>query len=552
VEKSFFTSHAARNCLWFDWFGVFAPLEPNLNKKMALFSTPEDGRMPVSADGDSAASSARPKSGGCTLCVGNLDPPCPSPGVRLVAPLHETQIESLVTNLRDAIGPERWRVWFEGATDFQVAGDELTVGVANLFIGDYLKSHFADLLANVMATTFGRPLPVAYRVQPDLFQKRRADNLAGEAEAMERFEPAARSVLPREAAPASTYRPLFTLDNFVVGACNRMAYAAAKSAAAAPGKDFHPLFIYGGCGLGKTHLLHGILHAAQTHPELRIACLSAERFTNQYLACMRTGRLDAFRHRYRSLDILAIDDIHFLAGKPATQEEFLHTFDEFDGRGRLIILASDSHPREIEAVQGRLISRWVAGLVVRISRPDGETRRRILQAKAIQMGHPLSADILALVADRVHGSVRELEGALTRIIAYAALLKAPVTRELARQALLDFVATTPMRTGLSDIEQAVTSFFGVTASDIHSGRKLHQISTARQICMVLARQLTDLSYADIARAMGNKNHTTVLAACRKWHELVKNGTEVAWADGSSRRTMSAEALLTHLKERIRC
>ena len=168
------------------------------------------------------------------------------------------------------------------------------------------------------------------------------------------------------------------------------------------------------------------------------------------------------------------------------------------------------------------------------------------------MGRPLVADVLALVADRVQGSVRELEGALTRIIAYAALLKTPVTRELARQALLDFVAVTPTRTNLSEIEQAVTSFFAVTPSDVHSSRKLHQISIARQVCMVLSRQLTDLSYADIARALGNKNHTTVLAACRKWHELVKNGTEVTWADGASRRTMSAEALLGHLKERIRC
>jgi len=468
-----------------------------------------------------------------------------------VAPLHDTQIKSLVTNLRDAVGPERWRVWFEGATDFRVADNGLRVGVANLFISDYLKTHFADQFARVITATFGQPLSITYRVQPDLFQKRRAENLAGEAEAMERLEPSAPAEHPRDERATTTYRPLFTLNGFVVGPCNRMAYAAAKSAAAAPGKDFHPLFIHGGCGLGKTHLLHGILHAVRTHPGLRIACLSAERFTNQYLACMRTGRLDAFRHRYRNLDILAIDDIHFLAGKPATQEEFLHTFDEFDGQGRLIVLASDSHPRQIEAIQNRLISRWVAGLVVRISRPDADTRRRMLEAKALQMGCSLSPDVLALVADRVQGSVRELEGALTRIIAYAALLKAPVTTELARQALLDFVATASARTSLSEIEQAVTSFFGVTPSDIHSSRKLHQISVARQICMVLARQLTDLSYADVARAMGNKNHTTVLAACRKWHELVKNGTEVTWADGASRRTMSAEALLTHLKERIR-
>lgn len=467
-----------------------------------------------------------------------------------MAPLHDTQTQSLVTNLQNAVGPERWRVWFEGATDFHLGDAGLTVGVANLFISDYLKSHFADQLAVVASHTFGRPVPIAYHVQPDLFQKRRAANLAGETEAMERLGEPPRPAPTRSERPPAPSRPLFTLDNFVVGPCNHMAYAAAKAAAGAPGKDFHPLFIHGGCGLGKTHLIQGILHALRPQVNLRVAALSAEQFTNQYLAGMRMGRLDAFRHRYRSLDVLAIDDIHFLGGKRATQEEFLHTFDEFDGQGRLIILASDSHPREIEAIQDRLISRWVAGLVVRIAPPDADTRRRIVEVKAIQLGRPMPPEVVSLVADRVHGSVRELEGAMTRIIACAALLKVPITPALAHEALSECVAAGPVRTDLAQIEDAVTSFFGVSASDIHSGRKSHQISIARQVAMVLARELTDLSYADIARAMGNKNHTTVLAACRKWHQLVKDGTEVVWADRTSRRAMSAEALLAHLKERI--
>ena len=468
-----------------------------------------------------------------------------------MAPLQDTEIQSLVTNLRDAVGCDRWRVWFDGATDFHVADGGLTVGVANLFISDYLKSHFADHLARAAALAFGHELPVTYLVQPDLFCKRRAQNLADEAEVLERLGESPQAP-PRHAQhPAQTSRPLFTLDTFVVGPCNHMAYAAAKSTVAAPGRDFHPLFIHGGCGLGKTHLLQGILHGLRAKGALRTACLSAEQFTNQYLAGMRTGRLDAFRHRYRNLDVLAIDDIHFLAGKPATQEEFLHTFNEFDGQGRLVILASDSHPREIEAVQHRLISRWVAGLVVHIAPPDVDTRRRILETKAIQMGHPMPGDVLALVAERVRGSVRELEGALARIIAYAALLKAPATVTLAHEALADFVVACPPRTGLAQIEEAVTSFFGVTTSDVHSARKSQQISLARQICMVLARDLTDLSFADIARAMGNKNHTTVLAACRKWQRLVHDGAEVSWHDRNAVRAMSAESLLAHLKERIR-
>ena len=475
-----------------------------------------------------------------------------------VAPLQNTETEQFVANLQTLVGPERWRVWFAEATDFHVRPEGLTVGVANLFIGDYLKSHFGEHLAASACQALGRTVPVTFRVQPDLFRKRREQNLVDEAEAMETLgqpgpHPSADPGRRPTAAPDrrnAEPRPLFTFENFVVGPCNEMAYAAARSAAANPGRDFHPLFIHGACGLGKTHLLQGILHALRGRGDLRVACLSAEQFTNLYLAGMRSGKLDAFRHRYRNLDVLAIDDVHFLSGKPATQEEFLHTFNEFDGGRRMVILASDSPPREIDAVQDRLISRWVSGLVVRLSEPDLATRRRILEAKARLIGRTLPEEVLALVAARVTGSVRELEGALVRITAYAALLKQPMTVDLARQALADFVSAV-RRVGLEEIVQAVTEFFGVTRADVHSARKSHQISLARQVTMVLARELTDLSFSDVARGLGGKNHTTVLAACHKWQGWIKSGAEVRWTSGAERRTMVAESLLAHLKERIR-
>ncbi len=467
-----------------------------------------------------------------------------------MAPLQSVHTDSFLADLRAAVGPERWRVWFEDSAHIHVGPDSLTVGVANLFISDYLKSHFGDHLAASARRTLGRELPVVFHVEADLFQRRREKNLADAAEAEEQLgvPPAPPRAAP--APPARPSTPLFTLENFVVGPCNRMAFAAAQSAAGAPGKEFHPLFIHGPCGVGKTHLVQGILWALRRRPNLRVACLSAEQFTNRYIAGMRTNSLDAFRHRYRNLDVLAIDDVHFLAGKRATQEEFLHTFNEFDGRGRLVILASDSHPRDLEAVQDRLVSRWVGGLVVRLAAPDHETRRRILEAKAVQMGHPLPEEVLALVAERVQGSVRDLEGALVRLVACAALLKQPVTAELARQALADFVTTRRTVIGLDEVVDQVGRFFGVSAADIRSRRKSRLISLARQVSMVLARELTDLSYADIARLMGGKNHTTVLAACRKWGHLVKHATEVRWTDRTDHRAMSAEALLEHLKERI--
>ena len=478
-----------------------------------------------------------------------------------MAPLQDSQIGSLVTNLRESVGTERWRVWFEGATDFHVTEDGVTVGVANLFIGDHLQRHFADHIEAAARQSVGRNLPITYRVQPDLFQRRRRENLEGEAEAMQRLGQSPQGSARRDERPdpASSRpgsqpvhaRPLFTLENFVVGPCNRMAHAAALAAVAAPGKDFHPLFIQAGCGLGKTHLLQAILNAYAPRHEMRVACVSAEQFTNQYLTGMRTRRLDAFRHRYRSLDVLAIDDVHFLAGKAATQEEFLHTFNELDGQGRLVVLASDSHPRDLAQIQNRLISRWVAGLVVRMTPPGRDTRRRILEAKAIQMGRPLASDVLDLLADRLGGSVRDLEGGLTRLIAFAALLKTPITPDLARRVAADLATAPPKRTGLEEIEQAACTFFGVAPADVRSRRKARSISLARQATMVLARDLTDLSLSEIARGLGSKHHTTVLAACRKWQQLVANGTEVTWTDRDQRRMMSAEALLAHLKQRLR-
>ena len=497
-----------------------------------------------------------------------------------MAPVQASQIGSLVETLRQRIGAERWRVWFEGATDFHAAEDGVTVGVANLFIADHLQRRFSDHIQAAVREALGRSLPITYRVQPNLFQRRRRENLEGEAEAMQRLGPSPMGDAPRPREPAesdatrpearpsasarsrrcgttaakgcgSRGRPLFTLENFVVGPCNRMAYAAAQAAVSAPGQEFHPLFIHAGCGLGKTHLLQAILNGCSPRAGMRVVCLSAEQFTNQYLSGMRTRRLDAFRHRFRNLDVLAIDDVHFLAGKAATQEEFLHTFNDLEGQGRLVVLASDSHPRDLAQIQQRLISRWVAGLVVRITPPGRDTRRRILEAKAIQIGHPLPSDVLDLLADRLAGSVRDLEGGLTRLVAFAALLKTPITVDLARRVSAEIAAAPPKRTGLEEIEQAACAFFGVTPSDVRSRRKARPVSLARQTAMVLARDLTDLSLSEIARGLGSKHHTTVLSACRKWKNLVAGGTELTWTDRDQRRTMSAEAVLDHLKEQVR-
>ncbi|MDP6381281.1 MAG: chromosomal replication initiator protein DnaA, partial [Phycisphaerae bacterium] len=348
----------------------------------------------------------------------------------------------------------------------------------------------------------------------------------------------------------NAYR-VFSLDNFVVGECNRVAHAAAKMAVMRPGVEFNPLFIHGASGLGKTHLLQGILNGLKArHPKLRHLYLSAESFTNQFIMAMKTGSLDGFRHRHRNLDVLIIDDIHFLGGKTATQDEFLYTFNAFDTGGKLVILASDAHPREIGRMQQQLISRWVSGMVTRVLPPGRETREAIFRQKAKLMGWKVPKPVLEFLAERVSGSVRELEGALTKLLAYAALDRKQVSLSLAEEVLADLRPLQPLSVRVQDIEQLVCKFFGLSVSDIHSRRKGRHITLARHITMYLARKLTSMSFPEIGRMLGGKNHATVIAACKKIEGMAKTNQPLRWVNAQGQHEMLVENLLLALSEQL--
>jgi chromosomal replication initiator protein len=341
------------------------------------------------------------------------------------------------------------------------------------------------------------------------------------------------------------------LDTFVVGPKNQLAYNAAKTVVEVEQSPFNPLFFHGGYGVGKTHLLQGICNAVwKARPQAKWLYVSAEDFANQYVLALKTQKLEAFRRRFRQMDVLAIDDIHFLASKKAMQEEFLHTFNTIDLAGKQVILASDAHPKMIGKLCEKLVNRFVSGMVVKIESPDFETRCKICAQRAATMKKPIPKSVIAYIAEKMHTNVRELEGALLKVIAFASLSNEKVSLAMAREVLADHISRTDPIVHTSDIESAVTNFFGVTPADVHSSKKDRTVSLARSFSMYLARKYTKMSYPEIGRLMGNKNHATVILACRKIDDFIKRNAEVKWRSPAGNRVEKTKTILNRLMESI--
>jgi chromosomal replication initiator protein len=318
----------------------------------------------------------------------------------------------------------------------------------------------------------------------------------------------------------------------VTGPCNRLAFAAAQEMVASLGSGFNPLVIQGAVGLGKTHLLEGIGTAFRaTRPGLRLVHSTAEGFTNGFLDAMRTGSLSSFRSRYRGAGALVVDDIHFLAAKRATQDEFLHTFNALVAEGVPIILALDQHPRQISKLTDELVTRFLGGMVVRLDSPDPPTRKAILKAKARARGVDVPESVLAYVADNLRASVRELEGALHSLIAHATLAGKRLDLGLAKTALRDTIRHTARAVGLKDVEKALVALFGVTADDLRGEGRARAFSYPRMLGMYLARKQVGASYSEIGRFFGGRNHSTVIAAEKKVKSWLAEEDRIHLLDG---------------------
>ena len=326
-------------------------------------------------------------------------------------------------------------------------------------------------------------------------------------------EPAAREI----SAPLD---PRFTFENFVVGKPNELAYAAARRIAEAETVPFNPLFLYGGVGLGKTHLMNAIAwHITKTRPERRIIYLSAEKFMYQFVRALRTKDTMAFKEQFRSVDVLMIDDVQFIGGREATQEEFFHTFNALVDRNRQVIISADKSPSDLEGVEERMRSRLGWGLVADIHPTTYELRLGILQSKAEQLGAGMPSKVLEFLAHKIPSNVRELEGALNRIVAHATLIGRPVTLESTQEVLHDLLRANDRRVTIDEIQKRVAEHYNIRLADMHSARRARAVARPRQVAMYLAKQLTSRSLPEIGRKFGGRDHTTVMHAVRKVEEL---------------------------------
>ncbi len=317
--------------------------------------------------------------------------------------------------------------------------------------------------------------------------------------------------------------PKYTFDSFVVGSGNRFAHAVSLAVAEVPAKAYNPLFIYGGVGLGKTHLMHAIGHYAHVlYPDMNIVYITSEDFTNQLVSAMQTNTNQQFRDHFRNADILMVDDIQFIAGKHGTEEEFFHTFNHLREAGKQIVMTSDKPPKEIQKLEERLCSRFEGGLIADIQRPDFETRLAILRKKAEFEHLVIGDDILRQIAERIDTNVRELEGSLTRLTAYSSLTRRPIDAQLASEALRElFSKAETKKISCESIQEAVAEYYSITVSDLKSPKRNHEITVPRQIAMFLTREMMGLSLTKIGDAFGGRHYTTVMSSIDKVDESIK-------------------------------
>ena len=333
---------------------------------------------------------------------------------------------------------------------------------------------------------------------------------------------------PNDGPPQTRFNPKYTFDSFVVGNSNQFAHAAALAVAESPGHSYNPLFLYGGVGLGKTHLLHAVCQKILSrHQHMKVMYLPAEHFVNELINSIRFDRMPEFRDRYRNIDVLLIDDIQFIANKERTQEEFFHTFNTLYTSQRQIILSSDSSPRKIPTLEERLRSRFEWGLIADIQPPDLETKVAILRRKADLDGIDLPDDVALFIARQVRSNIRELEGLLTRVIAFSSLTGEPLSVDLARETLKDILPTEDRRGNATEIIKFVARHYGLKVSEIKSRNNSRQIVFPRKVAMFLLRQVTDLSFPEIGRLFNDKHHSTVISAVKDIEKLRSSDADLA-------------------------
>ncbi|HEY4228138.1 MAG TPA: chromosomal replication initiator protein DnaA [Candidatus Limnocylindrales bacterium] len=434
--------------------------------------------------------------------------------------------------LQVSLSPANYETWLRDTRLVDVDDQRFRIAVPNGFAKDWLETRYRSLISQTLARVVGYSVQVEFVVAAD-----GEGNGAVNGEAAAGAEAQTRSVrveptrvgAPEGAAAGATYlNPRYTFSNFIVGSANRLAHAASLSVAERPGHAYNPLFLYGGVGLGKTHLMHAIGNAVVgKFPRKRVVYATSEKFTNEFITSIQQGKIDDFRARYRRIDLLLIDDIQFIADKERTQEEFFHTFNAIHEDGKQIVLSSDRPPKAILTLEERLRSRFEWGLIADLTAPDLETRIAILRAKAEEQGVPITSDVIEFIARKVVSNIRELEGALNRIVAYASMGAMPISIELA-QAVLSNVLYNPKKRQVTPerIAQAVSDYYGVPMDALQGQKREKSIVVPRQIAMFLMREETDVSLLRIGAELGGRDHSTVLHACDKINREIQVNDEM--------------------------
>ena len=416
--------------------------------------------------------------------------------------------------LQVSLSPANFETWLRDTYLVEVEDQRFRISVPNGFAKDWLESRYRPLISQTLARVVGYSVQVEFVVTAAGDAQAQASTVAAQAV---RVEPT-RMGAPEGSGGGATYlNSRYTFSNFIVGSANRLAHAASLSVAERPGHAYNPLFLYGGVGLGKTHLMHAIGNAVVAKfPRKRVVYATSEKFTNEFITSIQQGRIDEFRARYRRIDLLLIDDIQFIADKERTQEEFFHTFNTIHEDGKQIVLSSDRPPKAILTLEERLRSRFEWGLIADLTAPDLETRIAILRAKAEEQGTPITPDVMEFIARKVVSNIRELEGALNRIVAYASMGAMPVSIELA-QAVLSNVLYNPKKRQVTPerIAQAVSEYYGVGMDQLRGQKREKSIVVPRQVAMFLMREETDVSLLRIGAELGGRDHSTVLHACGK-------------------------------------
>ncbi len=417
--------------------------------------------------------------------------------------------------VRAELPDQTFRTWLEKTEPLALSQDLLEIGAGSEFAAEWIEDKYGPLLAQAAAKVFGRPIriSVVHWVHGDGHGSPAPRPV--EAASLASAAPAASgrgAAMVPPSAPGSALNDRYTFDRFVVGTNNQLAAAACRAVAEAPARMYNPLFIYGGVGLGKTHLMHAVGHAilARDHTK-RVAYISSERFTNEMVVSIQEGRMPEFRRRYREIDLLLIDDIHFLGEKERTQEEFFHTFNALHDAQRQIVLTSDRPPKEINGLEDRLVSRFEWGLVTDIKAPDLETREAILRKKAEDDELVLADEVLQFIARNCRSNVRELEGAIIKLLAYSSLTRREITVELAREALGGVLAVpSTVERSPEAIRARVAVVFGVAVEGLVSKKRTKELTVPRQVAMYLIREILGLSLVGIGELFGGRDHSTVI------------------------------------------